>query len=162
MPCVLAGRFYPKTSYVFQLKSQNLSIDCQILNHTHIPKTIKQGDWIALKLISQKNTIYQVTECQLLSPSSHFIQEQKFSYRNKGQLIQDWRRFLRAVKEFFYNEGLAYAETPTLVHCPGTEPYLQPFKTRLTTRHKSKAIHLATSPEMSLKKLLCQDWTDCF
>ncbi|MCZ0931680.1 MAG: hypothetical protein OXJ52_00790, partial [Oligoflexia bacterium] len=53
-------------------------------------------------------------------------------------------------------EGLSYSSTPHLVECPGTEPHLKALKTSF------KKTYLATSPEMHLKRLLCQDWTDFF
>ena len=159
LPCWLAGRFYPKDKFCFQLKSQNLSIDCERKGHK---LSLKTGDWIAVKLLSQKNKVYQVSEYQILSPSNSKFKQADFSYKNKGQIIQDWNSFLDTIKEFFYSEGLTYADTPNLVPCPGTEPHLKPFKTRLIKNNKSKTIYLPTSPEMHLKKLLCQDWTDFF
>lgn len=159
LPCWLAGRFYPKDKFCFQLKSQNLSIDCERKGHK---LSLKTGDWIAVKLISKKNKEYQVSEYQILTSSNSKFKEAGFSYKNKGQVMQDWNSFLDSVKEFFYSEGLAYARTPSLVQCPGTEPHLQPFKTHFINVNKSKTIYLPTSPEMHLKKLLCQDWTDFF
>ena len=71
-------------------------------------------------------------------------------------------RFLSAVKGFCRDGGMAEAETPGLVECPGTEPHLHPFKSSLVKKGRAKAVYLPTSPEMHLKKLLCQDWTDFF
>ena len=85
-----------------------------------------------------------------------------FLIKKRWKIIQNWGNFLRAVKDFFYSEGLACAETPSLVLCPGTEPHLHAFQTRLSVNGKSKKMYLPTSPEMHLKKLLCQDWTDFF
>ena len=91
----------------------------------------------------------------LNSPKLSF-KELEFSYQKKGQLLQDWRLFLKSVEEFCIKEGMAYSSTPHLVPCPGTEPHLKALKTSF------KKNYLATSPEMHLKRLLCQDWTDFF
>ena len=159
LPCWLAGRFYPKSKFYFQLKSQNLSINCKKPGDR---LQVKTGAWLAVKLLSKENNIYQISEYKILSSSLSRFKEADFSYKRKGEIIQNWRNFLRAVKDFLYSEGLAYTETPSLVLCPGTEPHLQAFQTRLATNGKSKKMYLPTSPEMHLKKLLCQDWTDFF
>ncbi len=159
LPCWLAGRFYPKGRY-FQLRSQNLSIDCEKQGKKPIP--LKTGSWLAVKLLSKKKNKYQISEYKILVSASKKIKKLDFSYSNKGHLIQEWASFLTAVKEFFYSEGLAYAETPGLVCCPGTEPQLQFFKTCFSVDNKSRTVYLPSSPELHLKKLLCQDWTDFF
>lgn len=123
---------------------------------------VQEGAWIAVKLFSKKNNKYQISEHKILSTAKSEFNEADFSYKNKGKIIKDWENFLTAIKDFFYSRGLAYADTPSLVRCPGTEPHLQVFKTHLVMNHKYKTLYLPTSPEMHLKKLLCQDWTDFF
>ena len=158
-PCWVAGRFYSKDRFHFQLKSQGLFIDCK---STSGVSKIKAGNWIAVKLLSEKNNRYQISEYRVLSSSECDFEEADFSYKSKGSITKDWDRFLTAIKEFFYSRGLDYVDTPSLVKCPGTEPHLQVFKTHLFKNGRSKQMYLPTSPEMHLKKLLCQDWTDFF
>ena len=159
LPCWLAGRFYPGNKLCYQLTSQNLSIQCK---KTGDEPQWKTGDWIAVQLLSKKNKIYQTAECRVLSSCLSQWKTAEFSYENKGQILQDWQSFLTAVKDFFCSEGLAYASTPGLVPCPGTEPHLMAFETSLLVDGQARKVYLPTSPEMHLKKLLCQDWTDFF
>ena len=159
LPCWVAGRFYYKNECVFQLKSQNLSIKCE---HKGKAPQVKAGVWVAVQLLSKKKNRYQISEHRVLSSAKSEFKETDFSYKNKGKIIEDWKNFLTSVKDFFYSKGLAYADTPDLVECPGTEPHLQAFKICLFVNGKRRTLYLPTSPEMHLKKLLCQDWTDFF
>jgi elongation factor P--(R)-beta-lysine ligase len=66
-----------------------------------------------------------------------------------------------AIRLFFKNEGFREVETPLLVQSPGTEPYLEVFKSELLTSgvHSDgiidrKKSYLLTSPELAMKKLL--------
>ena len=153
MPAWVAGRFFNKSTAHFFLKSQAQSLLCEKKN---MAVDIKEGAWLAVELLSQKKKTYQIGKYFVLSaPRSSFI-EKDFSFQKKGKILQEWRRFLNAVSDFFIKEGLAYSSTPHLVKCPGTEPHLQVLKTSF------KENYLATSPEMHLKRLLCQDWTDFF
>ena len=160
-PCWLAGCYYPKDELHFQLKSQNLSLICRKTGKE--PPLIKEGDWLAVKLSSkEKNNQYKVSEYRLLASSSLPFKASAFSYKSKGRIVEDWESFLQAIRSFFYSEGLTAVETPGLVQCPGTEPHLQAFATKLIIESGARTMYLPTSPEMHLKKLLCQDWTDFF
>ena len=155
----VAGRFYPEDQYHFRLQSQGLSINCK---STEGVSKIKTGHWIAVKLLFKKNNKYQISEYKVLSSPECEFEEAGFSYTSKGSITKGWDNFLSVIKEFFYSRGLACVDTPSLVSCPGTEPHLQVFKTRLFNNGKYRKMYLPTSPEMHLKKLLCQDWTDFF
>lgn len=159
LPSRIAGRFYPQTPGYFKLKSQNLSIDCKNLG---ITLQASPGSWISVHVVSCINNVYQVTEHQELSSCKQGQKELGFSYKNKGQTLQDWSRFLDAIKEFFHSRACAYASSPSIVLCPGTEPQINFFKTSFLQGKKQKNMYLSSSPEMHLKKLLCQDWTDFF
>ena len=111
----------------------------------------------ALKNPSEKTWAgYQTGKSYLLQSPSTSYKEKAFSYQKKGAVLQEWFDFLRSVEDFFISKGLAFAETPYLVKCPGTEPHLKALKSSF------KNYYLPTSPELQLKKLLCQDWTDFF
>ena len=175
LPCWLGGRFYPEAESFFYLKSQGLSLRCQ---KEGLDPSFEPGDWLAVQLLSEKGGLYKAGSCQKLSPPQSALSGRdgnpeparvaedsspaEFSYERKGEIVRDWRSFLRAVEDFFYSEGLAYAETPSLVQCPGTEPHLQPFETGWAVEGRRKKMYLPTSPETHLKKLLCRDWTDFF
>ena len=160
MPCWLAGRYHPEARSRFRLKSQNLSILCK---KTGKEPKVKEGDWLAVKLSSKKDShLYEASEYRILSSSVRPFKESGFSCRQKGKIMEDWESFLKAVRDFFHSEGLAGVDTPGLVKCPGTEPHLQPFQTKLAAGGRVQTMYLPTSPEMYLKKLLCQEWTDFF
>ena len=153
LPCWVAGRFFNKDEQYYWLKSQAQSLLCE---KACVGFSAKKGSWIAVKLLSKKKAYYQTGEVVVLSaPSSSFVLAD-YSYQKKGLILQEWRKFLKSVEDFFIKKGLAYSSTPHLVKCPGTEPHLKALKTSF------KETYLATSPEMHLKRLLCQDWTDFF
>ena len=153
LPCWTAGRFFNKGPQHFFLKSQAQSLLCEKKSMT---ADIKEGSWLAVELLSQKKDCYQIGKYTLLNSPDSSFRETDFSYQKKGPILQKWRRFLNSVEAFFIKEGLAYCSTPHLVKCPGTEPHLKFLKSSF------KKTYLASSPEMHLKRLLCQDWTDFF
>lgn len=65
-------------------------------------------------------------------------------------------RLQRLLEDYFIHDGLTPVETPALQHCPGMEPHLFAFSTRLEDRRgrRSGDFHLHTSPEFAMKKLL--------
>lgn len=71
-------------------------------------------------------------------------------------ILQEWNRYLDLIRQFFRRENFFEAQTPTLVVCPGTEPFLDVFSTEFVQGRKRQRFYLPTSPELSLKKLLAQ------
>jgi len=62
---------------------------------------------------------------------------------------------IKAIRKFFDEEKFHEVETPLLVKSPGTEPYLEVFKTQLQDEAgNSQSAYLLTSPEYAMKKLL--------
>ncbi|MGZ6480060.1 MAG: EF-P lysine aminoacylase EpmA, partial [Bdellovibrionales bacterium] len=80
----------------------------------------------------------------------------------RGQHAEEFARFVRMIRDFFVQQGLQEIETPTLVTCPGLEPYLEPFSVEIKRGRESQVAYLPTSPEIHLKKALAQGWTDIF
>jgi lysyl-tRNA synthetase class 2 len=70
--------------------------------------------------------------------------------------------FVRSLKDQLRDLNLEEVETPFLVDCPGMEPSLEPFRTEWRWGRETRALYLPTSPELHLKKLLAQGWTDIF
>ena len=67
------------------------------------------------------------------------------------------QRILAALRTWFAAENFAEVETPILQVSPGNEVHLQTFATQLTDPHRDTApqtLHLHTSPEFAMKKLL--------
>lgn len=72
-------------------------------------------------------------------------------------------KVIDVIREFFKSEGFHEVETPLMVQSPGTEPYLEVFEsTLLTPGYEEKKAYLLTSPELSMKKLLCADMGSIF
>lgn len=153
-PFWIAGRFYPQKDSYFELQSQGLKQVCFLENASNLKA--KSQDWIAVEVYKQDKGIFYCKNYQVLSCC-----EKPYSPDLKSvSLNQDWAQFLEAVYQFFKERGLLHVQTPHLVSCPGTEPHLNPFETKFLGDNQK--IFLITSPEMHLKKLLCQDWTDFF
>jgi lysyl-tRNA synthetase class 2 len=82
---------------------------------------------------------------------------------SSDSLIQDkWFHFLSQVRLFFAGKGFNEAQTPTLVTCPGTEPFLDLFSTRFQQGSRSQTFYLPTSPELHLKKMLSVGYEQIF
>lgn len=72
-------------------------------------------------------------------------------------------KIIRAVRDFFWTRGFVETDTPCLVKCPGMEPHLIPFKTRLKDgRGVESDMYLITSPEYAMKRLLSAGWKKIF
>ena len=65
-------------------------------------------------------------------------------------------RVLGAVRRFFEENAFVEVDTPALQVSPGMEPHLQAFATELVGPHPDDRLrlHLHTSPEFAMKKLL--------
>ncbi len=64
-------------------------------------------------------------------------------------------KVIDTTRHFFKSQGFHEVETPLLVKNPGTEPYLEVFKTELKIQNQtSQPAFLTTSPELLMKKLL--------
>lgn len=86
----------------------------------------------------------------------HAQPELKRVFQVRSQVID-------AIRDFFKQQDFLEVETPLLVESPGTEPYLEVFKTTLhSPDHASKTGHLTTSPELNMKKLLAAGMGNMF
>ncbi len=70
---------------------------------------------------------------------------------------------VRAIREFFWQEGFLEVETPLILRLPGQEPYLSPMKLSIHDEAgKSFDGFLHTSPEYAMKKLLAAGFPKIF
>lgn len=70
------------------------------------------------------------------------------------QYLRMWSEFQMVVRTWFHQQDFLEVQTPYLVDCPGTEPYLDLFSTEIILGHSKQKKYLPTSPELHLKKLL--------
>ena len=70
--------------------------------------------------------------------------------RLNPETIQERSKFIKKVREFFYEKNFIEVDTPCLVHTPSMEPHLDPYE--VNTENGTK--YLITSPEYSMKKIL--------
>lgn len=72
-------------------------------------------------------------------------------------------KIMQAIRDFFVSQGFEEMITPSLTACPGMEPYLDPFETRvLSDKGQEAKAGLITSPEYSLKKILSAGFDKVF
>ncbi len=77
-------------------------------------------------------------------------------YRTRGAII-------RAIREFFWSNDFLETDTPIAVRFPGQEPYLHPVPMTIHDPNGDEVgMHLITSPEFSLKKLLAAGFEKIF
>ncbi len=112
------------------------------------PSRLICDDWISL--LAEGGT---ARELCLLAPCLS-VNPPKSITAEKLQLIQRWTEFLQFVREFFIEREFVEIQTPTLVTCPGTEPYLDVFSTEFKQGKSQQKLFLPTSPELHLKKTL--------
>ena len=81
---------------------------------------------------------------------------------NRKELNQRFA-IIRAVREWFWEQGFIEVETPLVLRLPGQEPYLSPVSVTIhNERSESFVGFLHTSPEYTLKKMLAAGYEQIF
>lgn len=142
-----------KGSWTLQPKVQ---IQSEVLASDELTQILKVDDIVGLKL--SEHITGQITEIQLLAPALG----PKLILNSNPKIQAQWFQFLEQVRTFFKGKGFSEAQTPTLVQCPGTEPFLDLFSTDLSVGSQKKKLYLPTSPELHLKKLLSAGYENIF
>jgi lysyl-tRNA synthetase class 2 len=128
--------------------------------HDSVPseEIFKDGDIVAVSLTGSTTRIV-ANEVLLLCPT----QDDGFSVSafdvGRSRL---WSSFVAHIRNYFTARDFIEAVTPTLVPSPGTEPFLDPFRTEWEIGSTKREFFLPTSPEFHLKKLLSRGWTRVF
>ena len=138
-----------------QLQKINL-IDYQVIGlQTFSAKAFLEilavGDSVWLDIAEKKIQLLTPRQGELSTTSVHL---QKNLYH--------WSLFLQEVRNFFNSQSFLEVQTPTLVSCPGTEPFLDVFETEFKMGQKYQKLYLPTSPEIHLKKMLAQGFEQIF
>lgn len=113
-------------------------------------RLLRAGDWICYFEKSGKIDI------RLLAPNVSESDKVSNISSKKMQTLQKWSYFLQCVRLFFIEREFLEIQTPSLVACPGTEPFLDVFSTELKIGSHRQKLYLPTSPELHLKKALAQ------
>lgn len=108
-------------------------------------------------LISEDIVSVEKQTVMLLAPA---LKNNPFSIAT-GMALR-WSQFQSQIRSYFLEKQFVEMNTPTLVICPGTEPFLQPFRTDLIHGKKSQPLTLVTSPELHLKKLITMGFSKIF
>jgi lysyl-tRNA synthetase class 2 len=66
-----------------------------------------------------------------------------------------WAKYLGHIREFFNHKNFLELNTSILVPGPGPEPSIEVFDTEIKLGSKKKKLFLPTSPELEIKKKLC-------
>ncbi len=127
----------------------------------------KWGDWVAVLIepgaIKRENGLkvraQQISVKRLVAQQDSQVSNQVPADAKSVRLRA---KFLNTLRSGLLNLGLEEVETPYLVACPGMEPTLEPFMTEWKWGEHRQNFYLPTSPELHLKKLLAQGWTDIF
>jgi elongation factor P--(R)-beta-lysine ligase len=81
----------------------------------------------------------------------------------KKQILQIREKVIDATREFLKKEGFLEVNTSILVPALPAESHLEIFETTLLNRNRQESTrYLITSPEVALKKLICQGIGSCF
>ena len=136
--------------------------------HSGVPITV--GDKILIKisddhfkkwLDDSQYLVCQIIEVKILTSYKGSLPPALLNL-HLCQLTRRWSDFVHTVRQFFRNRGFIETPTPSLVSCPGWESTLEPFETTLSIGRNKKKLFLPTSPELHLKKLLSQGWSEIF
>ena len=118
---------------------------------------LKEGDWIQILIEDMKHQVCSFKQWKLIQKSHYQSPLSSFLI-----YARNWEDFLNFVRSFFKSRSLTSFKTPSLLKAVGTEPHLKPFTTVMSLKGKKQKMFLPTSPELSLKKLLCLGETDFF
>lgn len=114
---------------------------------------LKENDIVSLALKDGK-----IVEIVLLAPAL----ENPLKVSSNLQIQVQWADFLGKVRQFFAGKKFLEVQTPTLVACPGTEPFLDLFSTQFQLGRRNQKFFLPTSPELHLKKMLASGYERIF
>ncbi len=74
--------------------------------------------------------------------------------QNRKQTLTAKFHLLKAIRQFFEEQGFMDVMTPPVVENPGMETHIHPFKVEHTYKNQNFGMYLHTSPEFAMKELL--------
>jgi lysyl-tRNA synthetase class 2 len=155
---VVGGRIQSieKTGLVLGSARDFIQIKCEAMSPSiSMPRV---GDIVQIRLqvkswILNENSVFtevlaieklvESRSAQLVKPSP----EKLFLYK-------EWNEFLNSIEQFFVSKSYQKIRTPSLVTCPGLEPFLDSMSVNYSYENLAHKKYLPTSPELHLKKAL--------
>lgn len=137
--------------------SKTFSIEDILATGDHV---LLQGYWNEVQVEGHDVRVKTIFahSCQLLAPSHEPYYLENFNLKRS----QQWQYFLRLIRKTFEVLDFTEVHTPTLLKAPGTEPFLDFFKTELKVNRSVQTYYLPTSPELHLKKMISAGWCRIF
>ncbi len=123
------------------------------VSKTELTQLLRANDWV----VARKNA-ERIEEIFLLTPAL----DEPLQLSSNSEIQALWFQFLEQVRYFFNQRQFHQAQTPTLVSCPGTEPFLDLFSSEILEQGKKRKVFLTTSPEIHLKKMLSSGYRNIF
>ncbi len=169
----LAGRVFKgdgsdKNYYSIESNGESLSLEfrnsCSLSSQYSIDDILATGDHILVKGYWNEVQVeghevrvktVHAHSCQLLAPSAEPYYLENFTLKRS----QQWQYFLKLIRKTFDVLDFTEVHTPTLLKAPGTEPFLDFFKTELKVNRSKETYYLPTSPELHLKKMISAGWS---
>jgi elongation factor P--(R)-beta-lysine ligase len=127
-----------------------------------IPEELEAGFLSgAVSQLIKSSSLKLLLNANAETPSETFFFENEISVHKKS--VEKFERVFESVQKSFESKGFFRARTPTLVPSGGVERYLSSFQSQyFDHRGNQHTVELPTSPEFSLKKLLCQGYSKVF
>lgn len=123
------------------------------LSFSDLSDYLKDQDWVVFRKINPQHfEVFLLAPC-LADP---------LILKSNSEIQKKWSQFLKNVQDFFEQKQFHSIRTPTLVTCPGTEPFLDLFSVELIKNGKKEKRFLPTSPEIHLKKALSAGYQNIF
>lgn len=130
-----------RNQLVFDLEWSTLNCEIdEFLGESINPELLRVGDVIAFN--KKGSTFY------LLSPNKNQ------SFKEQSCDLSNWTSYINTIRNYFVEQGFDEARTPYLVTSPGVDAHIDFLQVVGTKTNKQWT--LPTSPEIHLKKLLCQ------
>lgn len=126
-------------------------------------EVLRVGDWVILDCAwTHVQTSGLFPKIETISPHRIHLaapdllpqDELGSDLRVNQKRIKQWSLFLALVRRCFEYLQFTEVRTPTLVDCPGLEPFLDAFSTEFEMGKTRREYFLPTSPEFHMKRLL--------
>ncbi len=128
-----------KTEHLLEQVDPELGPSCPV-------DCLRPGDWVTW--LPDKKGLYLLAPCLVQG------------WQKSEPIAQRWSEFLGRVEDWFLARGFLHLRTPYLVPSPGVDHHIGFLSVEASQTRRQWT--LPTSPEIHLKKFLCQGYTQIF